>query len=146
MKTKIKIILLATVVVMICSCSPERRLERLIRHHPELVTTDTVSLHDTIITRESKADTALSLAALVPGVIIQNDRLEIGLTKVHDTLYLKGRCRPDTIIRKIEVPLERIRIINSGTSASHTAKMPWILTLIICLVGVIGFIVNRIKK
>jgi hypothetical protein len=146
MKTKIKFILLMTVLLMVCSCSPARRLERLIERHPELVTSDTARVNDTVITRDISTDTALLLTALPAGVIIQKDRLEIALNKVHDTLFLRGRCKPDTIIRKITVPYERIRIIKTDTNTRQVAGIPWLIIAIVSLGCLGGIVVFKLKK
>ena len=59
-------------LIIIVSCSPQKRLNRLIDKHPSLVESDTVFIKDTIITKEVKSDTAFFY--LIDSIIVTNEK------------------------------------------------------------------------
>ncbi len=119
-------------LLLLCTaCSPQKRLERLVSHHPELRLVDTVMLHDTLTIPEVSADTAIALNRLSDTSVIREDRLEISLIKLRDTLHLKGRCKADTIIRTLSIPVERIKLIKTEPKGNVLSKFMWIAAGII---------------
>jgi len=99
-------------IALLFSCSPQKRLNRLIKKHPELVKIDTIVVRDTIrdtinVTTELvKIDTIFSLNKIHDTITITKDNLTIRYyhDTVHDNVYISGEC--DTIW--IEVPLKRL--------------------------------------
>ena len=110
---------------VLASCSPQRRLDRLVAHHPELRIADTLLIRDTIITLPVVADTALSIMRLTDTVTISRDRLEIKLVRINDTILVKGTCKADTIIQVLHVPVEKIRLVKS--EGKVLSKVLWIV-------------------
>jgi hypothetical protein len=100
-------ILLATVLI---GCSPERRLQRLVKRYPHLLAKDTVTIRDTFITKEVSKDTVFNLSNSHDTVIIKQDKLTIKHFYNHttDKVYLEGKCAPDTFVKVIKVPVDRI--------------------------------------
>jgi len=111
--------LLITVVLCLSSCSPEARLGRLLKKHPELRQSDTIVLRDTMISPASEADTQLVWNLIHDTVRVEKDRLVLSLRKVHDTLYLRGKCKSDTVVIRRKIPVTRYVV-------SKTRK-PWAL-------------------
>ena len=147
MKNKKFTLLLMTIpfLVIVCSCSPQRRLERLVMHHPELVLTDTLVLKDTVITPAVAADT-MFLFSTLPGLVsLKKDNLEMQVLKMHDTLYLSGKCKSDTIIKTLFKPVEKIKIIKSNTVDALIKKLPWIVIGLIVITCLIIFMVMKFK-
>lgn len=80
MKTKLKIYAMllvafaAMLAMSLASCTPQQRLNRLLKKHPELVKHDTVFIEKTITIAEVKADTGKKVNTNVAGVdsIIQH--------------------------------------------------------------------------
>ena len=142
MKTKIQILLITT-IVFLCSCSPQRRLERLIAHHPELCITDTLCIRDSVILPAVTADTAVSFSGLVDPVIIKKERLEIEVQKVHDTLYIRGKCKADTMYKTLRVPVEKIRLVKTDTAGMLIRRIPWLIAGFIVFAAFIAFLVMR---
>lgn len=99
-------------IALLFSCSPQKRLNRLIKKHPELVKIDTIVVRDTIrdtinVTTELvKIDTIFSLNKIHDTITITKDNLTIRYyhDTVYDNVYISGEC--DTIW--IEVPFEKI--------------------------------------
>src|ERR1035438_6872616 len=133
MKTKINFIILLMASILVCSCTPQGRLARLVMRHPELVTADTVKINDTVITQETVADTTLLFAGLAKPVVIKKDNFELQLQKMHDTLWIHGRCRPDTIYRRLNIAVEKIKLVKSDGSNRQAASVPWMITAFIAL-------------
>lgn len=117
------------------ACSPQKRLNRLVRNHPELVRTDTIvikdTIRDTIITNTELVhlDTVISVKELSDTVTIVKENLTIRYyyDTIHDKVYLEGQC--DTIW--IEVPFEKIveyKVPCDSVTAVTSPK--WVLWII----------------
>ena len=130
-------ILPAAVMMVVSGCSPSQRLERLVARHPELTIPDTLRLTDTIITPGTFADTMILFKDLADTVVITQDDLIMQVFSKRDTLYLRGECKPDTICRTIEIPVEKIKLVKPGRADALIRKIPWIVTGIIVLAGLL---------
>jgi len=118
------VLLLGSLIIL--SCSPQRRLNRLVALHPELKTSDTLLLRDTVILPLVQSDTFFHIDSLFDTVIIEKDRLQMSLLRLHDTLYLQGKCDPDTIIVEKKIPVERITSVKSSRIDKIIALLPWL--------------------
>jgi len=125
------------IVGTLVSCSPQRRLERLIDHHPELLMGDTIPFQDTIIRLPVKVDTAFTLTSLIDTVKIVRDRLEVSLIRISDTIRLKAACKADTIIRTLSIPVERIKLIKEP---KPLPSLIWILLFLLIGLAIITII------
>jgi len=100
------------IILILASCSPQKRLNRLVKKHPELIKVDTLSVHDTIHTETIKADTVFKdttfLRLLRDTITVVNDRLRINTYHYRDSIFIEGECLGDTIIREIKVPYQKI--------------------------------------
>ena len=103
-------------IILLGSCSEarkfrraEKKIYRLTQKYPDLLKKDT--LHDTfsIVTPEIKYDTQF---VDKPGdtTYINNEKLEIKYVRIGDTTYIEGKCKSDTVIQTVEIPVERIVI------------------------------------
>jgi len=119
------VIILALLASSFTACSPQRRLQRLVAHYPELLQADTLLVCDTLISAAITADTAVPLTHLADTVVITRDRLEIKLYKIHDTIHVKGICKADTIVRELRVPVEKIKLVKS--EGGVLSKVLWIV-------------------
>ena len=118
-------------------CSPQRRLSRLLEHHPELTVTDTVVFRDTVVFPAVQYDTLLLLSRMTDTVVVEKEQLRVKLFRQYDTLYVEGECEPDTIFRENLVPVEKIKVVQPGITDRLMGKLPWL---------VIGLIVLLILK
>lgn len=119
-------------LIIIVSCSPQKRLNRLIDKHPSLVESDTVFIKDTIITKEVKSDTAFFY--LIDSIIVTNEKLEIKYIKNNDTIYLSGKCKSDTIYYTNEVLVEKVVYKEAKKKVSFWNRIELILALLILMV------------
>jgi len=106
-------------------CSPQRRLQRLVAHYPELLAADTLLVHDTFVMAAIVADTSIPVTRLTDTVVIARDKLEIKLVQIRDTIHVTGACKADTIVRELRVPVERIKLVKA--EAGWLSKLPWII-------------------
>lgn len=117
-KRKNSLFYLLLVAILFNSCSLEKRLEnkfkraerkieKLTIKYPELLKKDT--LHDTfkIFSNQIKHDTSF---VSLPGdtTYVYKDKLRIKYVRVGDTTYIEGECKGDTIIRTVEIPVDKI--------------------------------------
>ena len=109
MKRLIYILLLITLII---SCTPQRRLERLLRKHPELTSVDSITIHDTIrvIVPEVHLDTVVTLQQLYDTVYLEQEQLKVKVwMDRYNKVYIQGKC--DTVyIDKIVTRKIPIRI------------------------------------
>lgn len=103
--------ILLMIAFMCCvSCSPQSRLARLVKKHPELVKTDTVWKKDTVIVFGTKFDTVIKIFQR-DTVIIKKDQLTLKYFMRNDsTIYLEGECDTVKIIREIPVQVNSIEV------------------------------------
>ena len=99
-------------LLMIAACTPQGRLNRLIKKHPELTQVDTITVTDLIHIPETKKDTVFLLSQVPDNqpIIIENERIKIRFVKIKDTVFLTGQSKSidTTIIRK--VPVQKVYV------------------------------------
>lgn len=96
--------------VLLLSCSPKLRFSRLIDKYPHLITTDTLTIHDTvnITVPEIKHDTVFTenffSKIKTDTLIIQKERLTMKIfhDTIHDSIYIQGECDTITIEKIVE--------------------------------------------
>jgi len=130
--------------VFLLSCSPQRRFQRLIEKHPELLTTDSITVHDTIrvIVPEVKVDTVVDVQKLLDTVYLQQDQLKVKVwMDRYNKVYIQGQC--DTVYID--------KVITRKIPVKYYEKTPaWkkLLngTILLSLIIVIIYILYRILK
>jgi len=120
------------------SCSPQRRLQRLVANHPELRMADTLVVTDTLFTAAITADTAIPLTRLTDTVVIARDKLEIKLIKIRYTIHVTGTCKADTIVREVRLPVERIKLVKAEAGVLSTVL--WIVIGLVVVAIVLKFV------
>ena len=99
-----------SISLLIVSCSPQKRLNRLVKKHPELITIDTIRIVDTIIVENYLFDTTTVLHFNDSVTVINNEK--VILKYFYDTLrqeiYHEVECIGDTIIKETFIPIEKI--------------------------------------
>jgi hypothetical protein len=116
-------------LLFLASCTPQKRLERLIRNHPELVRVDSVKIIDTVITRIVSIDT-MQVMNTYDTFIVNRDRLTVQVIRHQDSIYVYGKCAGDTVVLERKVP---VRIIEVKESTS----VPWWVYAFLVLVLVV---------
>ena len=116
-------------LLFLSSCTPQKRLERLIRKHPELVRVDSVKIIDTVITKSVSVDT-MQVMNTYDTFIVNRDRLTVQVIRHQDSIYVYGKCAGDTVVLERKVP---VRIIEVKESTS----VPWWVYAFLILVLVV---------
>jgi len=88
---------LIPLVFLIVSCNPKDRFTRLIEKHPELLTVDSVTIHDTIrvVVPEVKVDTVVKVNDLLDTIYIEKEQLKVKVWMKGDDVFIEGKC--DTV-------------------------------------------------
>lgn len=129
----ILVILILSLLICFCSCSCDYHLRKL-QGKCGKFTSDTLIVYDTLITREVKHDTTFKYFQR-DTVIVREGKLTMKyFYRNHDsTVYLQGRCAPDTIIRQIVVPYEKVNV--------EVSRFPtWLFWLLIGVLIAFGFL------
>ena len=89
--------LLILIVSLLVACSPKTRFNRLVTKHPELLTTDSVIVRDTIrvVVPEVKVDTVVKVNDLLDTVFIEKEQLKVKVWMKGDQVFIEGKC--DTV-------------------------------------------------
>jgi len=132
-------------LLMFISCTPQRRLERLLKKHPELTNVDTVVIRDTIRITIPKVriDTVVNIEELWDTVYLEKDQLTVKVWRDrYNKVYIQGQC--DTVF--IE------KIIDRRVPVKIYEKTPiwkkvlyWTLAIVIAFLA-FYIIVNAIFK
>ena len=69
--------------------------------------------------------------------------MEIGVK--HDTIHLKGKCKPDTIYRIRSIPFERIKLVKPDRADAVIARIPWLVAGLIAIMVLGGLALHRLN-
>lgn len=132
---------LICIICVICvlsfsSCSPQKRLERLLRKYPELTISDTIN-YTTLVPIPAKTaeftinytyrDTLINL--------FSNDSLKLSYTVINDSLIkVLVYVPPDTIFISRNIPVDKIKVIKPDYWNQTIDKIPYIALAIIALI------------
>jgi hypothetical protein len=132
-----KIIFLLITLLLLFSCTPQQRLNRLVHNHPELITTDT--LRDTTIIEGWKYDTIVKVGEKDTVIITKNGTTVTLYKTLYDSIFVEVEAEPDTIFK--EIPCPQVVVEEENT---EWYKYKWVLILLIFVA--ILFILNKIFK
>ena len=102
------------IAALLVACSPERRLQKILHDHPELIRVDTITVHDTVLV---PGDTLWRSVLLRDTVTIENERQVVKVQRIRtgspcDTaaiaLDIEARVRPDTVYSTVTVEVPRV--------------------------------------
>lgn len=79
------------------ACSPQKRFSKLVTKYPELLTTDSIVVHDTVrvIVPEVKVDTVVKVNDLLDTIFIEKEQLKVKVWMKGDDVFIEGKC--DTV-------------------------------------------------
>jgi len=92
--------------ILAISCSPQKRLARLVHKHPELMQMDTIHIRDTFITKQVSIDTFFS--SKLDSFVIVKDNITIKYIRQHDTIRISVTQPADTIIHLKSIPVQKV--------------------------------------
>lgn len=124
-------------LLVLLSCTPQRRFDRLVKKYPYLLTSDTLVVRDTIrdtiriTVPEVEVDTIVSVKELYDTIVLGKDRIKVKVWRVKDKVYINGKC--DTVY--IEKPIERI--VYRKIPVKYYEKTPWYKILLNNVLGIL---------
>ena len=133
-------------ILILASCSPQYRLNRLLALHPELKTPDTLVLRDTIPIPQTQTDTILRLSTLHDTVTLHKYHLQVKIHRLRDTIYIQSNTLPDTIYKTHHIPIQVIRYVQPDKLDSFISKIPWLIIGLGILVTLVIYIIARFKR
>lgn len=102
MKRIIKII---PILILLISCTPQQRLNKLLNRHPYLAKKDTIHFIDTVqfTTERIQVDTITSIESMRRDTFVMTRENLTVKTIIHkDSVFIWGECDADTIYKVIE--------------------------------------------
>ncbi len=99
------LIVILLIILSVAACSPQKRLNRIVRNHPELLQKDTITIVDTIYGWEY--DTIVKFGTN-DTVIIKKENTTVTIYKYFNTDSIYVGVETDTIFKEIKVPVEKI--------------------------------------
>jgi hypothetical protein len=136
-------ILLTFTFLLLASCSPQKRLHRLITKHQELTRLDTIKIQDTVIVPGLKVDTVFHSSVLKDTVFITKKNLKIKLIEINDTIYLDAEVKADTVIFTKEILVDRIVHVEPENSLKKFLKKSQVYLLITVLLLILLTIIFK---
>ena len=126
------------------ACSPRTRFTRLITKHPELITTDSVTIHDTVrvVVPEVKVDTVVKVNDLLDTIFLEKEQLKVKVWMKGDQVFIEGKC--DTVYVE--------QIIERRIPVRYYEKTPWWKRLlnnllpILIIFAIVYFVYRFIKR
>ena len=100
------------IIILLISCTPQKRLNRLVRNHPYLSKIDTIKIVDTIVVPNYEYDTIETVTYHDTTIIVNNEKIEARY--YYDTLrkeiWHEITCKNDTIIKDRLIPFEKVTV------------------------------------
>jgi len=135
---------LICIFLLIYSCSPQTRFDRLIDKHPYLIDTDTVIVHDTVIVESPgvNADTVVEYIELHDTVFLEKEQLKVKVYIDREKkVYIEGEC--DTVLIQ--------KIIERKVPVKYYEKKPFYVkvlnfSVVILLTLLVLYIVYRFVR
>ena len=123
------------IICFLISCSPQKRLNRLVRKYPQLTQLDTIRIIDTIVIDNFNYDTIETVNYHDTTIIVNNERIEARY--FYDTLrqeiYHEITCKSDTIIQNRFIPVEKVIVQEQKTWQKYKPLAIFSIVILIAL-------------
>jgi hypothetical protein len=132
------------ILLLLASCSPKDRFTRLIEKHPELITTDSITIHDTVrvFVPEVKVDTVVKVNDLLDTIYIEKEQLKVKVWMKGDDVFIEGKC--DTVY--IDKIIERRIPVRYYEKTPAWKKLLNNLLPILIIFAIVYFVYRFIKR
>ena len=118
------------IILLLYSCSPQTRFDRLIEKHPYLIQTDTIIVHDTVLVKSPGvyADTIFEYKELHDTVFLEKEQLKVKVYIDREKkVYIEGEC--DTVLIQ--------KIIERKIPVKYYEKKPFYIKALNFSVGIL---------
>lgn len=123
------------IICFLISCTPQKRLNRLVRKYPQLTQLDTIRIIDTIVIDNFNYDTIETVNYHDTTIIVNNERIEARY--FYDTLrqeiYHEITCKSDTIIQDRFIPIETVIVQEQKTWQKYKPMAIFSIVILIAL-------------
>lgn len=126
-----KLLLLSTLIILF-SCSPQKRLSILLKYHPELIQTDTVFKSDTTVVNGVIYDTTFVSQIITDTITIVDKQLTIKYFNDGKKTYIKGVCDTVFVIKNIPVTVYKTEAVISDKR--HWYDIPLMVATVVLFV------------
>jgi hypothetical protein len=132
------------IALLIASCSPQARFTRLVEKHPELITTDSITIHDTVrvVVPEVKVDTVVKVNDLLDTIYIEKEQLKVKVWMKGDDVFIEGKC--DTVY--IDKIIERRIPVRYYEKTPEWKRLLNNLLPILIIFAIVYFVYRFIRK
>lgn len=123
--------------LLLISCSPQKRLESLVKRHPDLVQTivkDT-TFYDTTVIHGYTLDT-VAVTNSIDTIVIENDSLLTTIYRHHDTITVRQVMKETVIVKPIEVQ-GKTKVIKVRYGIEWNRAIRWIVLAILAICAAI---------
>ena len=105
-KNFIQIILVS--LLLIC-CTPQKRLNRLVKKYPHLTELDTIIVRDTVVVESYNYDTTTIIRLHDTTTVINNEKviLKYFYDTLREVIHHEVKCLGDTVYVETLVPIEK---------------------------------------
>jgi len=131
--------LLILLLLISAACSPQKRLNRLERNHPELFRVDTIFKVDTFKVEGVRLDTVFKNEITLDTVTIVKDNVIIKYFNDGKTVYLAGETK--TVEKIVKYPIQ----VKAAVIRETTNKIAWWVYLIGGIMA-LAILILSIKK
>ena len=125
-------------LIFVVSCSPQKRINRIVKNNPHLLAKDTIRIIDTIIVPNYSYDTINTISYHDTTIIVNNDRVEARY--YYDTLrqeiYHEIQCKTDTVIKDRLIPIETI-VVQEQTLWQKYGSLAIVALLILLVLSLV---------
>lgn len=140
------VIFAALFVYLLSSCSPQKRIERILDNNSALYKTDTVFNTLEILTPYVRTDTFNYWRNISDTVFLSKENLKIKylIDTVEKSIYVSGECAQDTIFKEIPVS---VRNINPNPEAGENKERKYfiIFLFLLTIIAALKIIINKNK-
>lgn len=132
-------------ILFFSSCTPQRRLNRLLKRHPYLLQEQqTIIVHDTVTVTipGTKVDTLFSVKQLRDTVYFTKEQLHVKTWIQNDTVFIQAEC--DTVTKTVirEIPVKTNKFIYRKP---RDGLILWLVAIVI-LIGMSIIAISAFKK
>jgi len=108
-KDFIKVTILFLLLYFLFSCTPQRRLNRLLTNNPELLEKDTIIVRDTVVVENYNYDTTTIIKLHDTTTVINNERviLKYYYDTLREVIHHEVECLGDTVYTEKLVTVEK---------------------------------------
>ena len=118
-------------LLLLSSCSPQKRLARLVKHHPELMRIDTVTVKDTVTVPSMQADTFFTMRQQFDTIRVNHDSIQLLIVKRHDTIWFSAKTDTFKITHDIKVPYPVIKNVVEKENTYRYITWAFIIILVL---------------